>query len=707
MLLTFAPAQIIRGRIKSGDNISETATMTMNGSQPQVMPAPLDLTIKDRDRKCRLEDGLSGPEGDAARHTDSKQTVKINQTDSKPLARGHACNDADYSSSVPGESPCTEQTRVVIYHFVNRHTLPDPPSDSCRSSSGEYSVKSEAEPSEVNAMDNDPKSSNAQPVSRLPLRKRPFPAPDNKKEAPAKRTKIIANLQNDPQQGSPPPSAASSEHPDKMPSDSRHTLADLAPPCRPNRMDCCQLVNLPLAPFPLLPVERMEPSQVTMATWQDDDGDTALHIAVVQGLESLVRRLIQILLQAGKGLDIYNNLLQTPLHLAVITHQALLVQLLLSAGADPTMLDRHGQTAAHLCCEHGLSSCLGLLLRHPASQTCLKVRNYEGLTMLHLAVQNSNKELVKMILDSGADINAVDFKSGRSPLIHAVENNSMEMINFLIESGSNVNMQSYSGNTALHSACGRGQVEAVRVLLKNGADSSLKNYHNDTALMVAKNKKVTDVLRGKGSRNQTTKTAEPSDSISPPRCTPQSHPHSTNGTPVQSPSQSLCPSPLATPTQLAPSLSRNNPGSPIAPPSHSPGTQSVEDHSGSQPMMAKQESKDQHLQCTQPSMTVNCETTPRMHVQPRLYLPADCATYQSYFRDSTLGPIIPYPVYHNILQTVCPEQAYIFLPHGFSHQLNYAQPPCYHPVQSRPSSRSSDQSDASTMSISSGGKGES
>lgn len=60
----------------------------------------------------------------------------------------------------------------------------------------------------------------------------------------------------------------------------------------------------------------------------------------------------------------------------------------------------------------------------------------------------------------------------------------------VIQSGCDVNAQSYSGNTALHSACGRGQIEIVRVLLKNGADSSLKNNHNDTAIMVAKNKKV-------------------------------------------------------------------------------------------------------------------------------------------------------------------------------------------------------------------------
>lgn len=60
----------------------------------------------------------------------------------------------------------------------------------------------------------------------------------------------------------------------------------------------------------------------------------------------------------------------------------------------------------------------------------------------------------------------------------------------VFQNGCDVNAQSYSGNTALHSACGRGHIEIVRVLLKNGADSSLKNNHNDTAIMVAKNKKV-------------------------------------------------------------------------------------------------------------------------------------------------------------------------------------------------------------------------
>ena len=78
----------------------------------------------------------------------------------------------------------------------------------------------------------------------------------------------------------------------------------------------------------------------------------------------------------------YLPLSQTPLHLAVITHQAQLVGALLRAGADPGALDRNGQTAVHLCCEHGQQACLSVVLSHPSILTCLEVRNYEGKLLL-------------------------------------------------------------------------------------------------------------------------------------------------------------------------------------------------------------------------------------------------------------------------------------------------------------------------------------
>ena len=69
---------------------------------------------------------------------------------------------------------------------------------------------------------------------------------------------------------------------------------------------------------------------------------------------------------------------QTPLHLAVITQQANMVEALVREGADPAALDRNGQTALHLCCEYDQRDCLAVVLAHSSSSTCLEIRNFEG-----------------------------------------------------------------------------------------------------------------------------------------------------------------------------------------------------------------------------------------------------------------------------------------------------------------------------------------
>lgn len=47
---------------------------------------------------------------------------------------------------------------------------------------------------------------------------------------------------------------------------------------------------------------------------------------------------------------------QTPLHLAVITGQTRVVSFLLQVGADPTLLDRHGDSAVHLALRAGAAA---------------------------------------------------------------------------------------------------------------------------------------------------------------------------------------------------------------------------------------------------------------------------------------------------------------------------------------------------------------
>ncbi|CAM9123707.1 unnamed protein product, partial [Bubo scandiacus] len=271
------------------------------------------------------------------------------------------------------------------------------------------------------------------------------------------------------------------------------------------------VLALPPAPLALLgPPETQLAADIAAATGQDEDGDTALHIAVAQGAVGAARRLVGLFLQGGRELDVYNRLRQTPLHLAVITGQPGLVRLLVAHGASPMALDRLGRTAAHLACESRSPRCLRELLRPgPRGDPDLQARNYEGLTPLHVAVSSGARESVLLLLEHGADVDAVDIKSGRSPLLHAVESNSLEMAELLIQRGASVNAQSYAGCTALHAAAGRGLLGVLRLLLRSGADCALKNYHNDTPLAVASSRQVIDILRGKASRPPTAPSSPP------------------------------------------------------------------------------------------------------------------------------------------------------------------------------------------------------
>ncbi|XP_026225881.1 B-cell lymphoma 3 protein homolog [Anabas testudineus] len=442
--------------------------MTMNGDHQSVATAPLDLRTTNRER------------GSAGSKT--------------PDCKGRACN-ARVTGGSQAPPACTGTDSLEIH------------CDGVRNATG----------SETNVARKRPVDRSS---SKLPFRKRPFYVePETQRQSPAPpdsgdrfspeedtrltvRESLATGLERPPYESrvgvtpvTPRTVEGTGQHIEGYP------VCTFLPPFNYGHY---QVYCLPTVPEPKHNLPHQTENLLTsiaLATRQDEDGDTALHIAVVQGEFAVVCKLIDLLLYAHRSLDIYNNLRQTPLHLAVITQQPKMVDTLLRAGADPTALDRNGQTALHLCCEYNQPECLSVVLTQSPSPACLEIRNYEGFSPLHLAVLRDHMDLARMLLNAEADINAMDIKSGQSPLMHAVESNNADMVHFLIENGCDVNSQSYSGNTALHSACGRGQVDTVRLLLKSGADSSLKNYHNDTPVMVAKNKKIADVLRGRGSKS--------------------------------------------------------------------------------------------------------------------------------------------------------------------------------------------------------------
>ena len=118
-------------------------------------------------------------------------------------------------------------------------------------------------------------------------------------------------------------------------------------------------------------------------------------------------------------------------------------------------------------------------------------RNYEGFTLLSLAVIRNNIEMAELLLKYKADVNAeVDLTD--SVLIGAVDNNNMEMVKLLLSYGADIDYQGFRGRTALFCALEynrKENIEMVKLLIKNKADVNIAydgDYGNEeTPLMYA------------------------------------------------------------------------------------------------------------------------------------------------------------------------------------------------------------------------------
>ena len=108
-------------------------------------------------------------------------------------------------------------------------------------------------------------------------------------------------------------------------------------------------------------------------------------------------------------------------------------------------------------------------------------RNELSKTPLHLACKGLSPNIISLLIDNGADVNAQD-TARMSPLHHvlltAKKNNVekvTECLHLLIKNKANVNLSDQMGYTALHLAAVRAEEAWVNVLISAGADLGSKN----------------------------------------------------------------------------------------------------------------------------------------------------------------------------------------------------------------------------------------
>lgn len=176
---------------------------------------------------------------------------------------------------------------------------------------------------------------------------------------------------------------------------------------------------------------------------------------------------------------------------------------LLMAGADVNFLDRHGLTPLILAVTLNKNlEVIGSLIDSGSNVNARCVLEGVEMTTLMAALlrHDPNPETIQLLIDGGAEVNAVN-KKGFSVLLFAVTmDSSPEVINILINAGARVNdVFGKNGITALMLAAKNSEDPGIlNALLDAGADIKMKNKKGKTALDFARENeslKNSDVLK--------------------------------------------------------------------------------------------------------------------------------------------------------------------------------------------------------------------
>lgn len=90
-------------------------------------------------------------------------------------------------------------------------------------------------------------------------------------------------------------------------------------------------------------------------------------------------------------------------------------------------------------------------------------------------------EMVKLLVEQGADIQARDYRGDVMPLHDAARLGSSDIIDYLLSQGADINSRDHYGFSALSYALRKGHVAPARHLIERGIDFKLTN--DDTGLL--------------------------------------------------------------------------------------------------------------------------------------------------------------------------------------------------------------------------------
>ncbi|MEE9131167.1 MAG: ankyrin repeat domain-containing protein [Phycisphaerales bacterium] len=189
--------------------------------------------------------------------------------------------------------------------------------------------------------------------------------------------------------------------------------------------------------------------------------------ALLYTAKNLHGTLSQTLLDAGAAIDATDTRGQTALMWAINYGRSDVARMLVDRGASVGMRDVVGGTALMLAARYGDHSTIEMLLAAGADPEAV---DKLGLRALHWASLRGNLKTTKALLDNQANANAQSEGRLLTPLMCAARRGYTEVIKVLLEAGADVEAIDNAGRTALMWAVKESHPEAARILQDPGTE---------------------------------------------------------------------------------------------------------------------------------------------------------------------------------------------------------------------------------------------
>jgi len=235
----------------------------------------------------------------------------------------------------------------------------------------------------------------------------------------------------------------------------------------------------------------------------NNDGVTPVSIAAEEEFENIIKYLEK----HGADINKADKDGVTPLFMATQTGNVNIIKYLVEHGADTNKQNLKGNIPLHVAGEKGYENIVKYLVEHGAD---INKQNNNGLTPLDIAKRMKNEKIVEYLegenkksndfknalkqgdlssvenlIQRGARVNK-EWEDGDTPLSIAICNENLDLIKYLVEHGANIN-QKYGkdDDTPLHDAVIMGNKNIVKYLVRKGAHVNRKNYQEKTPIDIA------------------------------------------------------------------------------------------------------------------------------------------------------------------------------------------------------------------------------